>query len=243
MAQTNEGLREALLAAAEEQLTASPDHDVATRAVCEAVGVTQPVLYRLFGDKRGLLDALAEVGLHRYAKRKAALEQTDDPVADLRAGWDDHLAFAAENPAVYRLMFSPRPWADTAAREGVSRLLTAALTRCAAAGALRGDVEDAAALILSANTGLALNRIAQPGVYGRDTVSDTLRDAVLAAVVTAPAPARTDDPVTEAAHRLDAQLRIGPPTALASEETALLRVWLDRLARTGARPGDAPGAE
>ncbi|MGR6998998.1 TetR/AcrR family transcriptional regulator [Yinghuangia aomiensis] len=69
MASTNT-LRTAMIEAAEQQLAASSDHDVATRAVCEAVGVTQPVLYRLFGDKRGLLDAVADHGYERYAARK-----------------------------------------------------------------------------------------------------------------------------------------------------------------------------
>jgi acetyl-CoA acetyltransferase len=50
-------------------------------------------LYRIFRDKQGLLDALAEVGLRRYAARKQDLERTDDPVADLRAGWVDHVVF------------------------------------------------------------------------------------------------------------------------------------------------------
>ncbi len=78
MARSDEALRSALLRAAEEQLVAAPDGDIATRAVCEAVGVTQPVLYRVFGDKRGLLDALADAGLERYAARKAELEVSDD---------------------------------------------------------------------------------------------------------------------------------------------------------------------
>src|SRR4051812_47274268 len=69
-------VRVALIAAAEQQLNASPGQDIATRAVCEEAGVTQPVLYRLFGDKQGLLDAVADAGLQRYARRKAALEVT-----------------------------------------------------------------------------------------------------------------------------------------------------------------------
>ncbi len=97
MARTDEALRSDLLRAAEAQLVAAPDGDVATRAVCEAAGVTQPVLYRLFGDKRGLLDALADAGLERYTQRKAELEVSDDPSVDLRRGWDDHLAFAREH--------------------------------------------------------------------------------------------------------------------------------------------------
>ena len=81
--------------------------------------MTQPVLYRLFGDKQGLLDAVSEAALERYAQRKSGLEVTDDPVADLRTGWDDHTAFALENPALYRLMFAPRPGSSAAVHERI----------------------------------------------------------------------------------------------------------------------------
>src|SRR4051794_2059778 len=91
-------VRAALIEAAERQLTASAEGDIATRSVSEEAGVTQPVLYRLFGDKRGLLDAVADAGFEQYARRKADLEVTDDPVTDLYAGWDDHMSFAAEKP-------------------------------------------------------------------------------------------------------------------------------------------------
>ncbi len=39
----------------------------------------QPVLYRLFGDKAGLLSALVDHGFDRYVQRKQALATTDDP--------------------------------------------------------------------------------------------------------------------------------------------------------------------
>lgn len=222
--------RTRLLDAAERQLVDSPDGDIATRAVCEAAGVTQPVLYRVFGDKRGLLDALAERGLERYAARKARLEVTDDPVADLRAGWDDHRQFATEQPALYRLMFGPRPWAGTAARDGVLALLVVTLRRCAAAGVLAVPVDTAAALILSANVGLALNAMAQPEAFGDPRHSHALRDAVLGAVLTSAPPAPAEPTLAAAAHRLDAQLGLTPSRALGPEESALLRVWLGRLA-------------
>lgn len=229
MIQTDADLRRALLIAAEEQLVSSPDGDIATRAVCEAVGVTQPVLYRLFGDKRGLLDALADAGLERYRDRKAELEVTGDPAADLRAGWDDHLAFAAEHPALYQLMFTPRPWAGSRARDGVNALLVATLTRCAAAGALRVAVPDAAAMLLSANVGLALNRIAEPERYAAASTGAALRDALFAAILTDAVPAAELDPLETAALRLRAQLEVSPSGALSPQEAALLEVWLDRL--------------
>jgi AcrR family transcriptional regulator len=186
MPTSNETLRESMLDAAESQLVASPDHDIVTRSVCEAVGVTQPVLYRLFGDKRGLLDALADRGLDRYIARKAELEVTDDPVADLIDGWDDHHAFAAENPALYQLMFEPRPWSTSRTRDALMAVLVDKLRRCAAIGELRVDPETAGRMILSADVGLAFNTIAQPDVFGDAVTSESLREAVFAAVLVHP---------------------------------------------------------
>lgn len=233
MARSDETLRNALLSAAEEQLVASLDGDIATRAVCEAVGVTQPVLYRIFGDKRGLLDALAETGLQRYTARKAELEVSDDPAADLRRGWDDHLAFAREHAALYRLMFAPRPWANSAARDGLTVLLERTLTRCAAAGLLRVDVPVAATMLLAANVGLALDRMSTPARHESGIAADALRDAVLSAVLVVPPGPGHDDldaaPLRQLRAQLRAQLDAGGSSALLPEEAALMRVWLDRL--------------
>lgn len=229
MARSDEALRSALLRAAEEQLVAAPDGDIATRAVCEAVGVTQPVLYRVFGDKRGLLDALADVGLERYAARKAELEVSDDPSADLRRGWDDHLAFAREHAALYRLMFAPRPWASSSARDGVTALLERTLTRCAAAGMLRVDVRVAATMLLAANVGLALDGMSANRQDDSDEVADALRDAVLGAVLVQPPSPGRGDVDAASRHQLRARLEAGRSSPLLPEESALMRVWLDRL--------------
>ncbi|GIH49241.1 transcriptional regulator, TetR family [Microbispora rosea] len=226
-------LRAAMIEAAEKQLATSTDNDIATRAVCEAVGVTQPVLYRLFGDKRGLLDAVADHGYERYAALKAAQEQTTDPVADLRAGWDGHMAFARENPALYQLMFTPRPWSRSTARDRVFELLEETLVRCAAIGALRVDPPVAARLILSASVGTALDHIASPELFDDPALSHRMRQAVFAHVLTE-ATAREDaDPLREAALRLRAQLDLAGADALEPVETALLRRWLDRITQPG----------
>jgi AcrR family transcriptional regulator len=226
---TTTDLRTAMIAAAEQQLVASNDHDIATRAVCEAVGVTQPVLYRLFGDKRGLLDALADQGFERYAAQKAAQARTDDPVADLTAGWDGHMDFARRNPALYQLMFAPRPRSHSTARRRVFELLEAALVRCSAAGALRVDPRLAAQLILPANIGLALAVIAQPELFDHAGLSHHMRDAVLNAVLTEPTDTQDADPVYGAALRLRSQLAVSGADALEPVESALLDRWLQRI--------------
>ncbi|MEU8178385.1 TetR/AcrR family transcriptional regulator [Microbispora hainanensis] len=227
-------LHAAMIEAAEKQLAASTDSDIATRAVCDAVGVTQPVLYRLFGDKRGLLDAVADHGYERYAALKATQEQTTDPVDDLRAGWDGHMAFARENPALYRLMFTPRPWSRSTARDRVFELLEATLVRCAAIGALRVDPPVAARLIMSACVGTALDHLSNPELFDDPALSHRMRDAVFAHVLTETTGREDADPLREAALRLRAQLDLAGTDALEPVETALLRRWLDRITQPGA---------
>ncbi|WP_246127390.1 TetR/AcrR family transcriptional regulator [Amycolatopsis rhizosphaerae] len=197
--------------------------------MCDAAGVTQPVLYRLFGDKEGLLDAVAEHGFERYASGKAAQPRTADPVADLRAGWDNHMDFARRNPALYQLMFAPRTRSRSAARQRVFDLLQGGLVRCAAAGALKVEPEAAAQLILSANVGVALNLIAQPDLFDDTNLSHRMRDAMFGTVLTEPAPPARTDPVPAAAVRLRAQLSLTGTDALEPAETALLDRWLERL--------------
>lgn len=232
---TDATVRAAMIEAALRQLASSSDHDVATRAVCEAVGVTQPVLYRLFGDKRGLLDAVADHGYERYAALKAAQEQTGDPVADLLAGWDGHMAFAKEDPALYQLMFTPRPWSHSTARQRVFDLLVAGLVRCAAAGALRIEPRTAAELILSANVGIALNHIATPTLFDDPTLSHLMRDAVFSRVLTRSTGQDEGDPLHSATLRLRAQLELNGTESLEPMETALLLHWLARIAKPGPR--------
>jgi AcrR family transcriptional regulator len=223
------GVRTALIAAAERQLIASADGDIATRAVCEEAGVTQPVLYRLFGDKRGLLEAVADAGFERYAHRKSELETTPDPVGDLYAGWDDHTSFALENPALYRLMFAPRPNSAAGPYRGILRLLEAALLRCAAVGALSTTPPLAAQLILPANIGLALSLIGQPTLFTDPALSHRTRDAVFATVLIEVRTAKDADPVGAGARQLRAQLALIGTQALEPAETALLDHWLERI--------------
>jgi AcrR family transcriptional regulator len=225
-------MRTRMLDAAEELLNASPDRDIATRAVCEAVGVGAPVLYRLFGDKNGLLSALVDYGFDRYLATKRAAEPSADPVVDLRNGWDTHVEFARSHPAVYRLMFSPSFATVPSAAQEAMRLLHQVLERCAAAGRLRVESGVAAQMIMSANIGVALNLVTQSENYPDPDLSGRVRDAVHAAVLVPEAGGRQaeqDGSLVVAALQLAAILR-EHPTDLGEPETALLLHWLGRLA-------------
>src|SRR5580692_9549160 len=97
---------------------------VTTRGVAEAAGVQAPTIYRLFGDKDGLLDAVAEHVMGTYVAAKAEMVRAAsaaevDPVVELRVGWDLQMEFGLANPAVFRLLSEPdRVVNSPAARSG-----------------------------------------------------------------------------------------------------------------------------
>src|ERR687886_710849 len=102
---SREATRAKIMRAAAELLSTQGRDGVTTRSVGAAAGVQAPTIYRLFGDMQGLLDAVTAAGFADYLARKTAQEASDDPVDDLRAGWDLHVAFGLENPSFYLLMY------------------------------------------------------------------------------------------------------------------------------------------
>jgi AcrR family transcriptional regulator len=225
--------RTRILEAAEKLLDESPDRDIATRQVCEAAGVGQPVLYRQFGDKDGLLRAVVDHGFDRYLATKRAARRSADPVKDLRTGWDTHVAFGLEHPALYRLMFSPRFDTVPEAAAVALGMLRDVLVRCAQAGVLAGDVDLAAQTIMSANVGVTLSLVTQPKAYANRALSHTVRDAVhravlaegVAATSAAPQPA-----LVTSANQVAALLDAADGVPLTQAEVALMRQWLTTLA-------------
>lgn len=204
---------------------------VTTRAVAAAAGVQAPTIYRQFGDMRGLLDEVASFGFSRYLGDKTSRERVEDPVEDLRRGWDLHVGFGLENPAFYTLMYGdPRPGVKPTASREADEILRGLVRRVAEAGRLRVGVEQAARMIHAAGMGVVLSLIAaEPG--DRDpALSEATREAILGAVTTDAAPdaATGHDRVSGRAVALKAVL----PEASAGftpPEGALLSEWLDRL--------------
>ncbi|MFI0516118.1 TetR/AcrR family transcriptional regulator [Streptomyces sp. WSLK1-5] len=227
--------REKILEAATELLAGASAAEVSTRAVCEKAGVGAPMLYRLFGDKAGLLAAVVDRGFEQYLASKRAARPSADPVEDLRSGWDNHMRFALEHPSHYRLMYSPELTVPPAAVQEAHDLLRAILERCAAAGRLTVPPALATQMVMSANVGAALSMLTRPEQYADTRFSQRLRDAVLDSV-TRPADAdaeadagREDAAVPVAAATLAARLRADLPPALTTAESALLQQWLEKL--------------
>ena len=109
-----------IVASAIDLLNSGGRDTVTTRAVADAAGVQAPTIYRLFGDKHGLLDAVAEHGFTTYLKEKTIRKPGQDPVEDLRTGWDLHVEFGLSHPAIYLLMYAePRPRCEVSCSRNV----------------------------------------------------------------------------------------------------------------------------
>ena len=221
--------RERILAAAAELLAHGGREAVSTRAVSAAAGVQAPTIYRLFGDKQGLLDAMATHGFTTYLASKTDVQPSADPVEDLRAGWDLHVGFGLANPALYSLMYGePRPGHVPPAARRAAEVLAQHVRRIAEAGRLRVGEERAAQLIHAAGSGTTLTLIALPPDRRDPALSELAREAVIAAITT-DAPAHVAPGPVGAAAALRAVL---PQTdALTGPERALLHEWLDRVTR------------
>jgi AcrR family transcriptional regulator len=220
--------RTRIVDAAAELLARDGRDAVTTRAVATAAGVQAPTIYRLFGDKRGLLEAVAERGYASFLDQKAVREPGPDPVEDLRAGWDLHAAFGLANPDLYALMYAdPRPGAVPAASAAAEGMLAQHIGRVAAAGRLRVSERRAADLVRACGRGAVLTMLATP-VDERDPqlITDA-REAVIAAITT-DAPVIDDPGPAAAATALRAAL--AGTNVLSEAEHRLMAEWLERLA-------------
>ncbi|MGH3631656.1 MAG: TetR/AcrR family transcriptional regulator, partial [Sciscionella sp.] len=198
---------------------------VTTRAVAQAARVQAPAIYRLFGDKDGLLDAVAEHVFATYVAGKTLVADSGDPVADLRVGWDTHVGFGLANPALFGLLTDPsRSTRSPAAAAGLE-VLRARVHRVAAIGRLRVPERRAVEFIHAAGTGAVLTMLAMPPQDRDLDLADAMYDAVMRSILTdVPMPA--DDGTTAAAVAFRTVVPKLP--MLTDAERVLLSEWLDR---------------
>jgi AcrR family transcriptional regulator len=175
--------RERVLRAAADLFAEGGRDAVSTRAVSAAAGVQAPTLYRLFGDMEGLLQAVAAHGFAEYLSDKHALAETDDPIDDLRRGWDLHVGFGLSRPEFYVLMYGDiRAGATSPAARESQSVLHRMVSRIAVVGRLRMSVERAAQLVHGASMGLVLSLIATPHAERDLDVLTVARENVLRAI-------------------------------------------------------------
>ncbi|PWI44776.1 TetR/AcrR family transcriptional regulator [Streptomyces sp. ICBB 8177] len=222
-----EQTRQRVVEAAIGLLTRGGRDAVTTRAVADAAGLQPPAIYRLFGDKDGLLDAVVEYGFAAFLATKHVDPEPQDPIEDLRAGWDVAIEFGLANPALYTLMYTEPSRTSSAAFKAGMEILRGRIRRLAAGGWLRVDEELAAQIIHATARGAVLTWLSLPQDRRDPALLSTLRESMVAAV-TNQQPAVEHSGPAGAARALRAALP--EQTSLSSAEQLLLREWLDRLA-------------
>ena len=204
---------------------------VTTRRVAEQAGVQPPAIYRLFGDKDGLLEAVAEHVVAAFAASKAALVQAAsadnvDPLDDLRAGWQSQIEFGVANPALFRLLSDPTRVARSPGAQSGKRVLEARVHRIAAAGRLRVSEPRAVGMVQAAGVGVIQTLLATPPEHRDPDLAEAMYEAVLARILTDAAdPAQAGQMSTAVTFRA-----IAPElTMLSDAERELLDDWLARV--------------
>ena len=169
---------ELILRAAAEVLERGGVEALTTRAVCDAAGVKSPTLYHYFGGKDGLAAALARRGMMQFMAKKRGVQQGDDPMQQLRDGWNVAIDFALRHPALHalytqQLRTQPELAADAFAlmRSNVQRLVDR--------GVFKGGVDEASRAIWAASSGVLAMVSAGHKRREVEATGDTLFEAVV----------------------------------------------------------------
>ncbi|NGO49428.1 TetR/AcrR family transcriptional regulator [Streptomyces ureilyticus] len=198
---------------------------VTTRRVAHEAGLQPPALYRLFQDKDDLLDAAAEHVFAEHVASKQTTAPSDDPVEDLRAGWNTQISFGLANPHVYGLLLDPARARDTPAQAKGVLILAERVHRIAAAGRLRVSEERAVNLIRSAGVGTIHTLLTLPPGQSDPHLADAAFEAVARAILDdEPAVPGRDPAAVVAAFRTILPELPG----LSEAEAVLLDEWLRR---------------
>lgn len=72
-------------------------------------GVTKPILYRHFGDRNGLVDAIGERYASHLVARLASSLESDEPIEILRQTINTYLAFLEDDPELYHFLIHQAP--------------------------------------------------------------------------------------------------------------------------------------
>ncbi|RAN96078.1 Tetracycline repressor protein class A [Micromonospora noduli] len=221
---TRDDVRAGIVSAATQLLREKGANAVTTRAVAQAAGVQAPTIYRLFGDKDGLIDAVAEHVMATYVSGKAVAAD-GDPVADLRAGWRAHVEFGLTNPELYALIATRGSGVPSPATVAGLDVLRRRVRRLAASGLLRVDEERALMMIHSAGNGTILTLLGMPADQRDPGLGEAMLDAVLTSIL-ATTPITPDTTANAVAVTFATVLPNLP--GLTDAERALMAEWLHR---------------
>ena len=195
-------LASALLDAGEAELADKGIEAFSLRGVAKRAGVSHAAPAHHFDDANGLLNAIAARGFERFVARQQDFRRHAAPTAraQMTASGQGYIAFALENPALFRLMFgsdrtdfgcAPLKSAAEAAFDDLARHVAAVTGRASSAP------DDPAALADVASAWAMAHGLADLLVAGRlrllAELPDPVREGVLAAILdrALPVPAQT----------------------------------------------------
>jgi AcrR family transcriptional regulator len=195
-------LPRALVEAAQQLIESGGYARLTLRETAQAVGVSVAAPYRHFADREALLAAVLAGGFRELARRTdSARRVAPDAMAGLMAVGLAYVAFAADHPSIYRLMFgrecdkSTHPELMAAGHEALAVLMDA-VAACKAAGLIgNADVQQVALAAWSLSHGLAslhadgMLAARMPGDL--DATARTLMRMLVDGVRSRPAPKRS----------------------------------------------------
>lgn len=166
-----------------------PDR-LTTQAVADAVGLTQPGVFRHFATKQALWQAVAEaIDATMCRAWRAALAESAAPLDRLALLVRTQLRQIESHPAIPAILHSRELQSENAALRDRFRslmmrfqaLLRAELTAAREAGLIRGDVDpnDGAILLISLVQGLAIRWALGNRLFALETEGARLLDAQL----------------------------------------------------------------
>ncbi|WP_436796074.1 TetR/AcrR family transcriptional regulator [Actinospongicola halichondriae] len=92
-------------------------------------GVTKPILYRHFGDRDGLVDAIGERYAAHLVERLTPNLESDEPIELLRQTVDSYLAFLEDDPELYTFLIHQGPRTATRSEDRPMSSLTDVIAR------------------------------------------------------------------------------------------------------------------
>jgi len=224
--------RDRLLLAATQLLDEASGGRVSTRQITGRAGVRAPTLYHHFGSKQALLDAVVSHGFKEFLQNRRVESARGDPLHDIRAGWDSHVAFGLAFPSAYAHIYgNVKPGVRCGVTEDVRAYLLEALRPAAEQGRLRVSAAEAATRILAACSGVTLTLIQQPPSERDLGLSERMRESVLAAITDASTDTPTTSPETtrQALQSVALALDDDDENPLTAGERALMRELVARL--------------
>ena len=178
--------RREILEATEALILEDGSEHVSIRQVCQRSGYTAPTVYHHFGDKRGLMDAVAESAFQRLLARLRRVRRRDDPTETARALLLAFIRFGLRNPDAYQLLMSPRPPGVDLPPAGLEcrALLEVPMNTLFEQGRLRApDLESAFQAFWAVGHGVISLRASQPHYEWSPRLAEVAVDSILLGVL------------------------------------------------------------